>query len=183
MSEPQTDIHTPSVWAPWRMKYLEATRNPGASDCFLCEAAAAPQRDRETFVVLRRKHTFAILNLYPYTNGHTMVTPLGHLGQLADISDEAMLELMQLTRDCQAVLTEVMHPDGFNIGINVGRAAGAGLPGHLHIHIVPRWAGDANFMTAVGAVRIIPEALESTHAKLVEAAGRLGFGDGNTTAR
>lgn len=170
----QHDQGTPALWAPWRMKYLEGTRAPEPG-CFFCSAVADPEADRRTYTLIRGRRAFVILNKYPYTNGHLMVAPQGHLGKLEEMDDQTLLELMQLTRDCQVILSEVMRPDGFNIGINVGRAAGAGVPGHLHIHIVPRWAGDANFMTAVAGMRIIPESLEDTHAKLSAAADRLGL--------
>jgi ATP adenylyltransferase len=156
------------------MPYLEGAREP-EPNCFLCAAAADPAGDRKALVLLRRERSFVIFNRYPYSNGHMMVAPNGHLPSLREIPDEAMLELMRLTRDCQAILTEAMRPDGFNIGINLGRAAGAGVPGHLHVHIVPRWNGDTNFMGTVGETRVIPEALEATFEKLRAAAGRLGI--------
>jgi ATP adenylyltransferase len=164
------------------MKYLEGTRAPEPG-CFLCNAAAGspdrpgPEADRESLVLLRRPEAgaFVIFNKYPYSNGHLMAVPAVHKGKMEELTDAEMLELMRLARDCQAILSEVMRPDGFNVGINLGRAAGAGVPGHLHVHIVPRWSGDTNFMTVTGGVRVIPEDLADTYAKLHAAAGRLGL--------
>jgi ATP adenylyltransferase len=155
------------------MSYLESARQPDPN-CFLCAAAADPAGDRKSLVLLRRSRAFVIFNRYPYSNGHLMIAPVGHLPTLLELPDEVMLELMQLTRDCQAVLAEAMRPDGFNIGINLGRAAGAGVPGHVHVHIVPRWNGDTNFMATTAETRVIPEALEATYEKLTAAAARLG---------
>jgi len=154
------------LWAPWRMPYIDGLKEPG--ECFLC-AAAAPGDDAERLVVFRGQHCLAILNRYPYTNGHTLVAPIAHKADPAELTAEEMRELMQLSARVVTALQQIMSPHGFNLGINLGRAAGAGLPGHLHQHVVPRWEGDTNFMPVVGEVRVIPESLDAVYARLATA--------------
>jgi len=151
------------------MAYINGLNEP--SGCFLCEAAAS-DHDEEHLVVVREQSCIAVLNRYPYNNGHTLVAPVAHKAELAELSAEEMLGLMQTTARLQATLQEIMHPQGFNLGINLGNAAGAGLPGHLHLHIVPRWQGDTNFMTVLGDTKVIPASLESIYANLTEALRR-----------
>ncbi len=153
-----------NIWAPWRMEYIDQIDSN--SDCFLCDAAGSCQNDGETFVLKRGKTCFTILNRFPYTGGHMLIAPYEHTGELSALDDATMLELMQMTRDMQKLLEKVLHAEGFNIGINLGRCAGAGLPGHIHLHIVPRWSGDTNFMAVIDGVRVIPEAIQKFYDKL-----------------
>lgn len=167
------------LWAPWRMTYIGGIPDH-RSRCFLCDIVAGSD-DAANLVVERRERTFVVLNRFPYNNGHTLVCPRAHKATLDELSDEEHLELMQATRDMVALLTRVMHPDGFNIGLNLGLAAGAGLPGHLHMHIVPRWNGDTNFMPVLGDVKVIPQALEDLHRALAEARKGRPAGQGGVT--
>ncbi|MBU0650963.1 HIT domain-containing protein [bacterium] len=152
-----------NIWAPWRMDYiLDDNKEKG---CFLCDALKKKD-GKENLVILRKKHSFAILNKFPYNNGHVMVAPVRHLASLDDLTEEELLDLMLILRKTQGVLQKALNPDGFNIGINIGRVAGAGLPGHIHIHVVPRWNGDVNFMPVIADTKVMPEYLEKTYDKL-----------------
>jgi ATP adenylyltransferase len=133
------------------------------TDCIFCDASAGREIG---LVVLRGRHAYVILNLYPYNNGHLMVVPNRHLAALETLTSDEQLELMQLTRLSEMALNEAYRPQGINVGINLGKAAGAGIENHLHIHLVPRWSGDTNFMTAVGQTRVLPEDLAATVARL-----------------
>ena len=150
------------LWAPWRLSYVTAAQLP-ATDCIFCDASAGRDID---LVVLRGRHAYVILNLYPYNNGHLMVVPNRHLAALEALTRDEQTELMQLARLSEMALNEAYRPQGINVGINLGRAAGAGIENHLHIHLVPRWSGDTNFMTAVGETRVLPEDLGATAARL-----------------
>lgn len=154
------------IWAPWRMTYV--SNAPPEEGCIFCRAWEAND-DRERLVLLRREHSFIMLNRYPYTCGHLMVVPVRHIAGMDDLSDEESLELMHGVRRACALLREVATPQGFNIGINLGKAAGAGIEEHLHVHIVPRWNGDTNFMTVTGDVRVIPEGLLESYDRLAAA--------------
>jgi ATP adenylyltransferase len=147
---------------PWRMDYVSGTKEEG---CFFC-AAIASTDDAANLVVARRPYALAILNRYPYNSGHVMVAPLRHVASLGDLSSDERLGIMDLVTETTEVLEDEMHPDGYNVGINLGRAAGAGVPGHLHVHVVPRWIGDTNFMPIVGETMVLPEALETTQERL-----------------
>lgn len=157
------------IWAPWRMVYIGGERDAG---CVFCDKAASAQ-DEENLVLLRGEKTFVIMNLYPYNNGHLLVMPKRHVGGMEDLDEEEMMELFQMTRKMVKVLG-YFKPQGYNVGINIGRAAGAGIPGHFHIHIVPRWIGDTNFMPVFGDVRVISESLEGTYKKLKQSLADLG---------
>ena len=150
------------LWAPWRLSYVTAAQVP-ATDCIFCDASAGRDID---LVVLRGRQAYVILNLYPYNNGHLMVVPNRHLSALEALTLDEQTELMQLTRLSEMALNEAYRPQGINVGINLGKAAGAGIENHLHIHLVPRWSGDTNFMTAVGHTRVLPEDLGATAARL-----------------
>ena len=139
-----------------------------ADSCIFCDAARNPADDERNFVLHRGAHTFVILNLYPYISGHLMIAPYAHLGELDAAPKEATDEIMDLTKRCQTALRETYHPQGFNLGMNLGRAAGAGIADHIHMHLMPRWSGDTNFMTAVAETRILPEDLATTYCKLRE---------------
>lgn len=160
-----------NLWAPWRMEYIESLSGEGGG-CFLCQYRDAPERDAANLVVWRTSEMMAVMNRFPYTNGHLLIAPLAHKGELADFSDAELATLMRHTRDAKTLLTETLGAQGFNIGINFGRCAGAGLPDHLHVHLVPRWNGDTNFMAVIGDVRVVPESLERTYAKLRETAAK-----------
>lgn len=154
------------LWAPWRMRYIESLGAP-ASDCFLCDLPKLPaERDDETYILARGELAFAVLNLFPYNCGHLLVAPYRHEGDFGSVDAATHAEIASLTANSVRALTEVYDPQGFNIGINLGRVAGAGVPQHLHQHIVPRWGGDANFMTTVGQTKTLPESLEQTYARL-----------------
>jgi ATP adenylyltransferase len=151
------------LWTPWRLAYVtEASQTPPA--CVFCDAFA--RIDAEPLVVYRGRACFVILNKYPYNNGHLMVVPHRHIGRLAALDSAEAEEFMSLTRLAEMVLAEAYEPHGFNMGLNLGKPAGAGVLDHLHMHIVPRWAGDTNFMAVVGDTRVLPEALEATRRRL-----------------
>lgn len=154
------------LWAPWRMGYVAA---PKAEGCFLCQAWRASPDAGESLVVARENGALAMLNRYPYNAGHLMVVPARHVAGMDALTPEEALECWRLTVAAQAALGLVCRPDGFNVGINQGRAGGAGLAEHLHIHVVPRWEGDHNFMTVMADARVVPEALEATAEKLRKA--------------
>jgi len=139
-----------------------------ADSCIFCDAARDPANDERNFVLYRGAHTFVILNLYPYISGHLMIAPYAHLGELDAAPKEATDEIMDLTKRCQTALRETYHPQGFNLGMNLGRAAGAGIADHIHMHLMPRWSGDTNFMTSVAETRVLPEDLATTYRKLRE---------------
>jgi ATP adenylyltransferase len=157
------------LWAPWRLAYVTSASG-GATDCIFCNTSAPGRGD---LIIARGRVSFVILNLYPYNNGHLMVVPNRHVPSLASLTEEEQTELMRLTRHSEIALSEAYSPNGLNVGINLGRSAGAGVADHLHIHLVPRWSGDTNFMTVVGNVRVVPEALEATKAKLEPIFARL----------
>lgn len=161
------------IWAPWRLAYIrredegaqpdrrESELLPGGEpDCFICQAAADPD-DRRRYVVHRGEHSIAILNRYPYNNGHLLVAPCMHRARLDELTTAEQMELVEGVTRMVGLLERVLSPDGFNVGLNLGQAAGAGLPGHLHWHIVPRWSGDTSFMPTLASVRVIPQSLEA----------------------
>jgi ATP adenylyltransferase len=152
------------LWAPWRLEYIKKARK-GHGECIFVELPKQSD-DRKNLILYRGQHAFVILNAFPYTNGHLMVAPYLHTAELADLSDEEHLEVAHLIRDSIRWLTAAYEPDGFNIGMNLGIAAGAGITDHLHWHVVPRWQGDTNFMPVVGEVRVLPESLEETYDRL-----------------
>jgi ATP adenylyltransferase len=147
------------------MEYIDQLHEK-SDGCFLCSARDNPDQDDKNFLVKRGKFSFAILNRFPYTGGHMLIAPYQHTGDLIRLDDGEMLELMTMTRDMQQLLAKVLRAEGFNVGINLARCAGAGLPDHLHLHIVPRWSGDTNFMPVIGDVRVIPEAIDKFYRKL-----------------
>ncbi len=152
------------LWTPWRMPYLKDDSNR-SDDCIFC-AKARTADDRAEHVLVRGKLCFVTLNLYPYNNGHLMIVPYEHTGDLEELPGDTLAELMRLSQQAVLVLRAAYNPDGFNVGINLGTAAGAGITGHLHQHIVPRWAGDTNYMTVVGQTRVIPEWIDDTYQRL-----------------
>jgi ATP adenylyltransferase len=158
------------LWSPWRYKYV-STAGPSVS-CIFC-SKSQEAKDEENLIIHRGSRTFVLLNLYPYTSGHLMVAPYAHVATLAESEEEAAVELMLETRRAQRVLASVYRAPGFNLGMNIGSCAGAGIAGHIHMHVLPRWSADVNFMTTVAETRVIPEALEDTYRKL-SAAYRAG---------
>lgn len=154
------------LWAPWRMEYIET--GVKADGCFLCaRPAEGVERDAENYILWRGKRTFVIMNIYPYNNGHLMVVPYAHKAAIADLDAETQAELMAVTGMAVEALRESMRPEGFNVGINLGKVAGAGVADHIHIHIVPRWGGDTNFMPVLADVRVMPQHLRSAYEQLL----------------
>jgi ATP adenylyltransferase len=154
------------LWTPWRYRYI--TTSGQAAECIFCAAAKAPC-GRDSLIVHRAARNFVILNRFPYTNGHLMVVPYEHSASLGDLADETLVEMIRLARDAERHLREIYRPDGLNLGLNLGRSAGAGVAGHVHLHALPRWTGDVSFMTTVGETRVLPENLEDTWEKLSHA--------------
>jgi ATP adenylyltransferase len=151
------------LWSPWRMKYI--MDHERGLDCIFCSATSSTA-DSENLVLHRGVHAFVIMNLYPYTSGHLMIVPYAHEAVITALTTEARAELMELIARSEQILGEVYHPEGYNVGANVGSAAGAGIADHLHFHIVPRWAGDTNFMSTLANTRVLPEALGDTYRRL-----------------
>lgn len=160
------------IWAPWRAQYIhEGASTPQAPGCFLCRSLAE-EDDRENYLVVRGPHSVVMLNRYPYNNGHLLVAPRVHKGTLGELEDQDLIEPVRVLRRMTLVLDRMLRPHGYNIGLNQGKAAGAGLPGHLHWHIVPRWDGDTNFMPILGDTKVIVESLHAFYDRLaVELAG------------
>jgi len=150
------------IWAPWRIEYILSKKGPG---CIFCDKPKE-DRDRDNLILYRGRLNFVIMNLYPYNNGHLMVVPYRHLYSILDLSDDEMLEMMKITNLSVTALKEAFHPEGFNIGMNIGRVAGAGIEEHLHLHVIPRWVGDTHFMTLLGEVKVIPEHVRSSYDRL-----------------
>ena len=156
----------PILWAPWRKKYVTKVSKK-MRRCILC-TALKEHKDKKNLVVKRNKHAFAMLNLYPYNNGHLMVMPKRHVRDFEKLSDEELLDLMRLQSELLAILKRRLKPHGFNLGVNLGRAGGAGVLGHIHIHVVPRWIGDTNFMPMIGRLKVLPESLSSLYGRLTK---------------
>lgn len=154
-------MHT--LWAPWRIDYILSEKSTG---CIFCEKSSASSADDENFVLYRGTSAFVLMNIYPYNNGHLMIAPYAHVPSLAALPPDQLAEVFRLTQLCERALQCAFQPEGFNIGINLGKAAGAGIETHLHVHIVPRWNGDTNYMTAISRTRVIPQALEDAYRAL-----------------
>jgi ATP adenylyltransferase len=155
------------LWSPWRSEYIASAGDANSTLCVFCKLRDEPNNNDETnFVLHRASHNFVVLNRYPYISGHLMIVPYEHVSELDMAAKMTTDELMDLTKQCQTALRDVYRPDGFNVGMNLGRAAGAGITDHIHIHILPRWYGDTNFMTSVGETRVLPEDLSTTYQKL-----------------
>jgi len=154
------------LWSPWRAKYIASGVDAESPTCVFCEIGRDTENDLSNYVVFRGQLNFVALNLFPYITGHLLVIPYGHLGEFDSASKDVTDEMMDLTKRSQAALREVYKPAGFNVGMNLGAAAGAGIVDHIHIHILPRWSGDTNFMTTVAETRVLPESLADTYAKL-----------------
>ena len=153
------------LWTPWRYSYVQNT--VPEEGCLFCRKAA-DTHDRENFIVFRGERNFALLNLYPYTSGHLLIAPYEHVATLTEAHAETLSEMMQLTQRAEKGIREAYNASGLNIGMNIGHCAGAGVAGHIHMHILPRWPGDVNFMTSVGETRVVPEAIDITYEKLLK---------------
>ena len=153
------------LFTPWRYSYLTAPKADAPQGCIFCVAATSNDL-RDTLTLFRNEQALVMLNRYPYTNGHLMIAPIAHEARLFDSTDASLRALIRLTAETQRILSDVYHPDGFNVGMNFGQVAGAGVADHYHMHVVPRWSGDANFMTVTARTRLIPEELDVTFDKL-----------------
>ena len=153
------------LFTPWRYPYLTSPKSDAPQPCIFCVAARSGN-PKETHTLYRDSTALVMLNRYPYTNGHLMVAPVAHEARLFDSTDESLRALIRLTAEAQRILSDVYHPDGFNVGMNSGQVAGAGVADHYHMHIVPRWSGDSNFMTVTARTRLVPEELDTTFDKL-----------------
>ncbi|HSW46570.1 MAG TPA: HIT domain-containing protein [Phycisphaerae bacterium] len=163
-----------NLWAPWRLEYIQALA--GTDDgCFLCRYAAQPEQDGRNRVIWRGATCLTIFNQFPYNNGHLLIAPLAHLADLEQLDDPTLDELIRTVRDAKRLLQETLAAHGFNVGMNFGRCAGAGLPGHLHAHIVPRWDGDTNFMAVVGNTRVISQSIEALREQMRQVAASRGL--------
>jgi len=154
------------LWTPWRYAYVSQAHK--AEGCIFCDKIAAGD-DRKEFIVHRGQHCYIVLNAYPYTSGHVMIVPFAHLDELQKLSPAAAEEMMALAQKMEGVLRGVYHPEGINLGMNIGKAAGAGVAGHVHLHVLPRWTADSNFMASVSETRVLPETLETTWKRLKKA--------------
>jgi ATP adenylyltransferase len=156
-----------NLWAPWRIKYIQGLSQK--SPCFLCDYLAGPEKDAENFVLWRTEKAFVVFNRFPYNNGHLLIAPTRHIADLQQADEQELLIMTKLVRECQKALSLTIKPHGFNVGMNFGRCAGAGLPGHLHVHIVPRWNGDTNFMPVLAGAKVIVQSLEALYQVLLAA--------------
>ncbi|HEY6291588.1 MAG TPA: HIT domain-containing protein [Terriglobia bacterium] len=155
------------LWSPWRFQYM-TSGEVRRDRCIFCEMSwADPAQDAERLILYRGRFNLIVLNLFPYTSGHAMVAPYQHAASLEELEADTLSEMMALARDLEAALRTAYQPQGYNVGMNLGRAAGAGIADHLHLHVLPRWNGDANFMTTVGESRVLPEDLGTSYEKLV----------------
>jgi len=152
-----------TIWAPWRINYILSEK---PDYCIFCKALEEKE-DEKNFIIKRGKHSFVIMNAYPYNNGHVMVAPYKHLACITDLNQETSLEIHFLTQESVRILRSVLNSEGFNIGMNLGKVAGAGVEDHVHIHIVPRWLGDTNFMPVIADTKVFPEYLKTTYEKLI----------------
>ncbi|HEV3474237.1 MAG TPA: HIT domain-containing protein [Actinomycetota bacterium] len=153
------------LWAPWRMEYIGSASSEEEQGCIFCELPAKDD-DEATYILARQEHSFAILNKFPYNSGHLMVAPFRHVGNLEELKDDESLDMQKLLGRCVQALKEAMEPNGFNVGMNLGQVAGAGIPDHIHWHVVPRWSGDTNFMPLIGETKVLPELLRETYEKM-----------------
>lgn len=151
------------LWAPWRLKYIQAKKTKG---CIFCRGLKNP---KATYIVFKTEFSFCMLNIYPYNNGHVMVSPIRHVGDLSKLKDAEMLDLFKSVNKAKFILDKVLRPKGYNLGVNIGSVAGAGVLDHLHIHVVPRYLGDTNFMPVVSGTKVLSQSLEDLHKKLTHA--------------
>ena len=154
-----------NLWAPWRVKYL---KKKSSKACLLCKFAKNKKDDRKNYVIMRSNLSFALLNIYPYNNGHLMISAIRHVKDLEALTPEEIIDIFNILKKAKLRLDKILKPHGYNIGINVGRVAGAGIAGHLHIHLVPRWRGDTNFMPVASGIKVIPQSLKELHKQLCQ---------------
>ncbi len=164
------------IWTPWRYQYMKQAEANKLPECIFCDAANRKD-DHETLVAYRGEKVFIILNRYPYTSGHVMIVPYTHVGDLTSADPEALSEMMHLAQRVEGAFRANYKPDGMNVGMNIARAGGAGVVGHIHLHVLPRWFGDSNFMTVVGETRVLPEDLNTTYTRLREYFALAGTGE------
>lgn len=153
------------LWTPWRMAFIKGDRSN--KECIFC-AKVKESRDKENYILHRGDHAYVLLNIYPYTSGHLMIASYAHIGQIEDLDTPTLTEIMTLTQRCVVCLKRALNPHGYNIGFNLGAAAGAGIEDHIHLHIVPRWVGDTNFLPVLANTRLIPEQLSDTYDRLLK---------------
>lgn len=153
------------IWAPWRIKYIQKPKN---KNCIFCLYSKNIKSDEKQFVIFRGKHSFSLLNIYPYNNGHFMVCPVRHVKDLEALKQEEALDLFEVLKKTKKIINKILRPKGYNIGINLGTVSGAGIDKHLHIHVVPRWQGDTNFMPIISNTKIISQSLIDLYNKLIE---------------
>jgi ATP adenylyltransferase len=154
------------LWTPWRYAYITtADTSDDGTACIFCSLLRSGD-DEKALIVHRAKHNFVILNAFPYTSGHSMIVPYEHVDQLQKLSQAAAVEMMELAQHLETAFQDLYHPEGVNVGMNMGKAAGAGIAGHIHMHALPRWVADANFMTVIGETRVLPESLTTTYQRL-----------------
>lgn len=156
-----------TLWAPWRIKYIESVLK-NKKKCIFCEAQD-PKNSGNDYVIFKTKYSFAILNIFPYNNGHVMVAPIKHTKDLSYLTEAQILDLMKAIAKVRGLLDKVLKPHGYNIGMNISRSAGAGIPGHLHVHVVPRWVGDTNFMPITAGTKVISQSLQELYKQLKNA--------------
>ncbi len=165
-----------NLWAPWRMQYIRSLEEQQKEDgCFLCKYWSEPEADGENRVIWRGKTAFVVMNRFPYTNGHLLIAHGSHKADISDLTADELVEMTMMMREALLILRQVVRPQGVNIGYNLGHCAGAGLPGHLHGHIVPRWTGDTNFMAVIGDIRVVPDSLDALYGELVKHAQQAGL--------
>jgi ATP adenylyltransferase len=155
-----------NLWAPWRIQYIQGLSQKGS--CFLCDYVANPKEDTQNFVLWRTPDAVVVFNRFPYNNGHLLIAPIRHIGSMDQATDMEMTAMIRLIRDCQKALSLTIRPHGFNVGMNFGRCAGAGLPDHMHIHVVPRWDGDTNFMHVCSDVDVISQGMIELYEQMAD---------------
>ncbi len=154
------------LWSPWRYDYITGSGAVKKGGCVFCDILNSPAGDEKNFIVKRAGFNFVILNIYPYGTGHLLIVPYSHIAEIDKADKQTTDEMMDLMKSSQTALSEIYNPEGFNLGMNLGRSAGAGVADHFHMHVLPRWTGDVNFMTAIGQTRTMPESLQTTYEKL-----------------
>ena len=158
------------LWAPWRLDYVKTVHKKKQKGCLFCNILKE-KKDKKNYIFLKTKHSFSVLNIYPYNNGHTLIVPMRHVNDLGKLKKEEREDLMDLLETTKVLADKVLNPDGYNIGINLGRAAGAGVPNHVHVHLVPRWKGDMNFMPATAKTKVMPQSLDRLYGNLIDRKG------------
>ena len=154
------------LWSPWRYRYVSSTEDQGCIFCKVSQATNGASDDKANYVLLRAVRNFVLLNAFPYTSGHLMIAPYAHVATLEQADPATLQEMMLLAQRMEAALRKIYHAEGLNLGFNIGKSAGAGIAGHIHMHVLPRWTGDVNFITAIGETRVLPEDLETTYERL-----------------